>query len=226
MINQNEVPITSCPTCEYKHGHSGQPVSHANGSMTCNICSSKWRNLNNIQDAGGDIKSYSQKFMEQVALADAPDIRDLVHFKPDHNIRHRPRFSAKSVVISCALIFLSTGYSYHVLRSNNTARQVKIQTTPLTLDNIKIEDHRNNQVPFWIITARITNKTVHSVAVPSIRMQSGNKGSSGYFGWTYRPALQKLAPGTNLIIRTSIHKPVGSSRNIEMKFADNNFKSG
>jgi hypothetical protein len=226
MINQNEMPVISCPTCEYRYGHAGQPVSHANGPLTCNICNSRWRDLNNIQNTGGEPKTHSQQFIEQAALAHTPNIYDLGQLKSDHNIRHRSHFSTISVVISCALIILVVGGSYSVLVSSDFFRQAKIQTSSLTLDNIKVEDHRNNQVPFWVITARIINKTAHSVTVPPILMRSGNKGSSGYFGWMYRPALQKLAPGTNLIIRTSIHKPFGSSKNIEMEFADNNLKSG
>ncbi len=226
MINQNEVPVISCPTCEYRNGHAGQPVSHATGSLTCNICNSKWRDLNNIQDTCGEQKNYSQQFVEQAEPAHTPNIYDLGQLSSDHNIRHRSRYSAISVVISCTLIILATGYSYQVLQSNHSFRLEKIQAIPLALDNIKIETHSNNQVPFWMITARITNQTVHTVTVPPILMKSGTKGSSGYFDWTYRPALQKLAPGTNLIIRSSIHKPVGSSRNIKMEFADNNFESG
>ncbi|MCP4183184.1 MAG: hypothetical protein GY761_07685 [Hyphomicrobiales bacterium] len=226
MIKQNEVPVVSCPACEFMHGHAGQPVSHANGSLTCNICDSKWRNLNSIQDTNGEPKAYSQQFLEQVTFAHTPNIDDMGQSKSDHKIKHRSVYSAIPVIISCALIILATGYSYQVLQSNTSVRQEKIQTTPLTLDNIKIEDKWNNQASFWTITARITNNTIHSVTVPPVQMRSGSKGSSGYFGWTYRPALQKLSPGSNLTIRTSIHKPVGSSKNIEMEFADNNLKSG
>jgi len=226
MINDNEAPVISCPTCEYRYGHGGQAVSHAKGLLTCNVCNSKWRDLNNSQYTGGKSKRHGQPFMAQAAPADVRDINDLGQLKPDHQIRHRSGFCALSVAISCALIILVVVGGYQILVWDDFSRQAKIQTSALTLDNIKVENRSNNQLPFWTITARITNKTVHSVTVPPILMKSGNKGSSGYFGWTYTPALQKLAPGTNLIIRSSIHKPFGSSKIIEMEFADNNLKSG
>ena len=226
MIDRIEAPVISCPTCEYRRGHTGQPVSQANGTMICNICDSKWRNLNRIQDIGEEFKTHPQQFENPVALIQTSNIDNLGQLKPGHNNRHRSCYSAISIAISCALVVLAVANGDQILNSNDYSHQAKVQNTPLTLDNIKIEGRSNNQAPFWIVTARITNNTLHSVAVPPILMRSGNKGSSGYFDWTYRPALQKLAPGTNLIIRSSIHKPAGSSKNIEIEFADNNLKSG
>ena len=218
--------VIACPTCEYQHGHVGQCVAQPDGLLTCNICKSNWRDLNKFLNTDGESITRSQPFITHSALAGAMDCLNPRPLKPADNTRVRSGIWALSTVLFGVLIILLAGGGYRGLVSGNFSGQAKIQSSALILENIKVEDHNNNQAAFWVITARISNKSVHTVTVPTVLMRSGNKGSSGYFGWSYTPALQKLSPGTNLIIRTSIHKPFGSSKNIEMEFADNNFRSG
>ena len=89
----------------------------------------------------------------------------------------------------------------------------------LTIDDITIENIENRDTPVWIISAIISNATSNPLAIPPIVMSAGRKGSSGYFDWTYKPALQKIAPGSKLTIRTAIRKPVGIHKDIRLEFA-------
>ena len=230
MTSYNKTLITTCPTCDYLHGKPGQPAYHPNGSMTCNICNSQWREINGT-------RSSSQQNSAPGAISPSSVVDISMQAGPMQPWPKQRRFIPKnsgiqlstttlSAVIFCTILVWVAVLAYQKLPSGNSAQLVKSSFSSLMLDNVKVETHKNNHAGFWTVTARITNRSANSITLPPILMMSGTKGSSGYFSRTYTPALQKLAPGTNLIIRTSIHRPFGSSRNIQLKFAANHSKSG
>jgi hypothetical protein len=225
----------SCPTCDYKYGLAGQPRMNANGSMTCKVCNSQWRELN-----GPNIDHSEVRISSQPDLICESSIRSTSNILSSDFMQKRPGFSlgfwpGSSPAFSLSFVSISVGIIITLLVATTVWRSQELPSkystqldkfNALILDNIKVEQRINNHARFWEITARVSNHSAHSINVPSIVMKSGVKGSSGYFDRTYRPALQKLAPGSNLIIRTSVHQPKGSNKDIQLEFASGHPESG
>ncbi len=234
MVTQNNNHPSSCPTCEFTHGKPGNPHLCANGTMFCNVCNSKWRELAGNTDSGKIPKKLPGKCLNQ-SLGSLP-LPALS--QPSSDTVPQPLASHQSVAWSYsdsptllmagigAVLFLATLLVYQFYPLPESKPLAKNALTQLTLDNIKTENVKNSNIRVWIISARISNHSAHSLPVPPILMSSGTKGSSGYFDWTVKPALQKLAPGSNLIIRASVRKPAGSGQKVELEFIGGILNSG
>ncbi len=88
----------------------------------------------------------------------------------------------------------------------------------LELANISVESLTNQNHLLWLVSGTVANNSRHPIHIPAIEMQVGKKGSSGYFAWTYNPALQILDAGASFKFRTSMHKPLGSVDDLVLKF--------
>lgn len=126
----------------------------------------------------------------------------------------RQKFTYPLAAVLAATVILTTGW--YIFPERNP----KPVNTPknLAISGVSIESFTNSNQPVWIITGKVNNNSPHALHIPPIKIFSLEKGSSGYFTWTYRSALQKLAPGASFRFRTAIRKPAGISSDIQLKF--------
>lgn len=142
--------------------------------------------------------SYRQKPVSDQPLRDFP----------------RQKYTYPLVAVLAATVILTTGW--YIFPERNP-KPVNMQDN-LAISGVSIESFTNSNQPVWIITGKVNNNSPHALRIPPLKIFSLEKGSSGYFTWTYRSALQKLAPGASFRFRTAIRKPAGISNDIQLKF--------
>ena len=228
-IFKNNHPI-SCPSCDFTRGETGSPQICGDGTMVCRNCHSKWRELGNSRTPAA-ATSYLPTPLNAISNP----------FQPTASpAREIPRLPASICLLTSMAVLLICmawmGYHSYFASYNNRVQTTKPDhsrfTHQLTLDIINIEDIGNWDTAVWVISAKISNLSSQTLHVPAIQMRAGTKGSGGYLDHIYQPALQSLAPGANLKIRTAVHKPnPGASifapeNRLKLEFVSPNLNSG
>jgi hypothetical protein len=229
MVTQQNNHSASCPTCEFTRGVPGNPRFCPDGTMICITCNSKWRDLTKatgseeIPNVSSNQYSQQPDYLLPASAISQPSLTKISGSSKKYQPAASSYFKSASLYLTGlgTIVILITVLVYQIFPLTNSSQRAKTSTNQLALDNIKVENIRYSNTPIWIISARISNHSENTLPVPPILMSSGEKGTSGYFGWTYKPALQKLAPGSNLIIRSSMRKPVGSSKKVKLEFIGN-----
>ena len=234
MAKSSKFPPTSCPTCEFTHGHGGKPQICTDGTLYCHSCQSTWRELTNksstqVTNTGAsDTDISTDASQNSVSAFCVPDFAGKLH--PKHSGPHSGSVAYKY----CVAILAVFGVFFMIMavasvifdQPNGGNLNASMGSDELVLGNIKIENRRNRNASILVISANIYNPTPNFLRIPLIQMSSGTKGSSGYFNRTYQPALQNLAPGANLKIRTTVGKPAQSANDVKLEFVGSIVNSG
>ncbi|MCF6320444.1 MAG: hypothetical protein L3J32_01580 [Rhizobiaceae bacterium] len=216
MKSSSQPHQQSCPNCEFTDGNPGKPHSCDDGSMVCAKCNTRWRNIaKTARQQSTPLKTgYSA---DPISLPSAISA----------NIERTPsRRSAALIAGAAVFLGILAVPVFTFFQSSHFTQSDKIVRNELTLGEISIENIQNSNTPVWVISGLVSNNSANLLNVPSILMRAGTKGSSGYFTWTYHPALQILAPGSNFRFRTSVRKPLGNAEGIELEFIRSNLESG
>lgn len=244
----NPGSMASCPTCEFERGQVGQPQVRDDGTMICKTCNAKWRELGGVtrrpkapaaecSNHRAEASNLERKNAAFNASAISMPTRTPATMPSDkagatsgNTARYAlslaiPTLAAAAITWS-VFAFLPGLDNYLPKMFNSNDQNSAIADGQLILADVKVENLGNSRTDIWVISAKISNPSPNFLRVPAILMHAGVKGSSGYIARTYQPALQMLAPGANLKIRTSVQKPATSTRNGSPRQNDRNLKNG
>ena len=232
--------IATCPTCEFERGHAGQPQVCDDGTMICKTCNSKWRELGGVTrrpkapavdssyHSAGSTKSDQQNSSFKASAISMPVDRDQsTGSKTARRVLRLGIPTVAAAAMTWSLFAFLPGFDNYLSKMFSPNDQNSaIAGDRLILVDVKVENFENSRADIWVISAKISNPSPNFLRVPAILMRSGVKGSSGYITRTYQPALQMLAPGGNLKIRTSVQKPTTSTSNGSSRQNDRTLKNG
>ena len=211
----------SCPNCAFLHNDAGNSQARTDDLMVCLQCNTKWREI--IKPASIS-SSYSP--IHNKSLHTNINLKLNAVTMPSALQTQASSFAAKYIIL--ATVFVFTAFSFFFSRAYFQNTPLAQEPTPPALEiaEISINNLHNAQLQHWRISGKVFNNSNNYLHIPPIRMQADNKGSGGYFNFTYKPALQTLAPGASFRFRISVHKPVGSADNIVLKFVNQHQRAG
>ncbi len=216
MKSPDQIHSPSCPNCEFTKGNCGKPSPCGDGTMICATCNTRWRDIAHLPKS----EFTPQKTGKRKITISLPSAISANNTRP-LSLRSAGLYAVLAVFLGSSIVFSYNFYQRNFnIKSDNTA------PGELILGQISVKNIQNINTPVWVISGTVSNNSTNILNVPSILMSSGTKGSSGYFTWTYHPALQILSPGSNFRFRTSVRKPLGNSGGIELKFIRGNLESG
>ena len=203
-MNQSSKTPT-CPNCEFLRRSYGHVKFNDDGTMVCLDCNTLWREISTFQSIPSNTVSKNQRTPKQTAHQAGLGI-----FSTQSK---RNSFTKMAALLSFATIIIAS-----LIFFTNSFQPNSEKIPDLELADISIENLTNQNRLLWLVSGTVANNSNHPIHIPAIEMHVGVKGSSGYFAWTYNPALQILDAGASFKFRTSIHKPVGSANNIVLEF--------
>ena len=203
-MNQS-IKSPTCPNCEYLRRSKDQVKFNDDGTMVCLDCNTLWREISTLQSIPSNTVSKNQNTPKQTVHQAGLGIFST--HSERNSLTKMAAFLSFATIIIAGLIFFT----------NSTQPNAK-KTPDLELANISIENLTNQNRLLWLVSGTVANNSNHPIHIPAIEMQVGVKGSSGYFAWTYNPALQILDAGASFKFRTSMNKPVGSADSLVLEF--------
>ena len=199
-MNQSTKTPT-CPNCEYLRRSNDQVKFNDDGTMVCLDCNTLWREISSAQLAPKIDISKKNQADHQSGLGIFPSMAGT-----NSSIKIAAFLTFTAIIVASFTFF------------TNSFQSGPTKSPDLELANISVENLTNQNRLLWLVSGTVANNSNHPIHIPAIEMQVGEKGSSGYFTWTYNPALQILDAGASFKFRTSMNKPVGSADNLVLEF--------